>query len=447
MNQNKKVSDRVYKTITKHSLIKDGDSVLVAFSGGADSVCLLYILNTLKNKIGFELLAVHLNHSLRGEAADRDESFAREFCKNLGIELITYKKDVKGYAKEHGISEELAGREIRYSLFFELMRERNLTSLAVGHHNDDQAETVLMHLLRGSGIDGLSGMRHKRDNIIRPLLDITKQEILDFCEAENLCFCTDLTNFETDYNRNKVRLSLIPQMREFNPNISKNLAVTADILADDADFLEIYAEAEFKRTVHENSCNLSEFSALHTAIKRRIVIKMIEMVKNTKRDISADNVNKVLALAEAKNTGKKLKLSGGVVARIEYENLIIEKEKAEFSGFSYVLCLNEKFQIPENGIVISIEECGNGDFCFPKNSKFSVRTRQNGDRICPLGMDGSKKLKDFFIDEKISRQKRDTAVLVLCNDEIALMLYDEKLFFDRRFYKKGNFKININAEV
>lgn len=435
---------KIEKTILKRALINKDENVLVAFSGGADSVCLLYCLKNLEEKFGFKVFAAHLNHGIRGEAADRDEEFSRKFCEKIGVECITSKCNVREYAKYRNISEELAGREMRYSFFFEIMKEKNITKLAVGHHLDDQAETVIMHLLRGSGIDGLSGIKHKRKNIIRPILDLTKQEVLGFCEEEKLSFCTDLTNFETDYNRNRIRLDLIPKMREFNPNISRTLSNTAKILADESDFLQEIADREEKRIVENNSCKVSELLEVHPAIRRRIVRKMIEAVKNTKKDISADYTEKILFMAEEKLTGKEIALGENIIARIQYESLVIEK-KEDIKNFSYEIFAGKTFKIPENGVNIKIEKCTDGSFIFPEDAIFTVRTRENGDRIYPIGMDGSKKLKDFFIDEKVSRPEREKAILLLCDNEIAIVFYDKKFFFDRRFYNKnsGNFDIQF----
>ncbi len=431
-------------TILKNELIKKGEKVLVAFSGGADSVCLLYILKSLEEKLGFKVYACHLNHSLRGLDADRDEEFAKSFCEKIGVEIKTKKCDIKDYARLNNISEELAGREARYSFFFEVMKEKNIEKLAVGHHLDDQAETVLQHLLRGSGIDGLLGIRLIRENVIRPLIDFTKQEILDFCKEEGLDFCTDLTNFEQDYNRNRIRLDLIPKLREFNPNIAKTLSNTAKILADEADFLEETATETKKRIARNNSCEINELLSLHPAVRRRLVRKMIEDVKGTKKDIGWDYTEKILAMAEENNTGKAINLNSNIIARTEYGKLIIEKNE-EIKSFSYEIFQDLDFKIPENGVNILIRKTENGDFCFPENAVFKVRTREAGDRICPLGMTGTKKLKDFFIDEKVSRPEREKAVLVLCNNEIAVVFYDNKTFFDRRFYKKnsGNFRITL----
>ncbi len=442
MSLKKKIIKRVSKKVTDMSLILPGERVLVAFSGGADSVSLLYILNSIKEEIGFELFAVHLNHGLRGAAADKDEAFSEAFCESLGVPLTVFKRDVREYAREHGISEELAGRELRYSLFFDVMKEKNIGKLAVGHHADDQAETVLMHLMRGSGLDGLSGMRYMRDNIIRPMLDVTKEEILELCREEKLEFCTDATNFEAVYSRNKVRIELLPKMNEFNPGISKTLTQTAEILSDEADFLESATTAEYQSIVDGKSCEIKKLKGLHIAIRRRIIRKMTEAAKKSKKDISADFVNKVLELAENAVTGKEISF-GHICARIEYGKLIID-EKCEAESFLEKIKPEEI--VSKNGFCFKIEKVENGDFCFCENAELSIRSRLPGDRIYPLGISGSKKLKDFFIDAKVPRGDREKAVLLLCNNEIAVVFYGEKLFFDRRFYKKGKGTFEIIFE-
>lgn len=419
MNQRNNVIKAVKKVITDNLLIEQGDKVLVAFSGGADSVCLLYILNILKEEMDFKLYAAHLNHSLRGEAAKRDEEFAKHFCEERGILCISEKKDVREYAKEHGISEELAGRDLRYAFFEREMKSLGLNKLAVGHHADDQAETVIQHLMRGSGIDGLSGMRYKKDGKIRPLLDLTKKDILQFCLDEGLSYCTDATNFETEYTRNKVRLELIPKMAEFNPNIVTAIAKTSKILAEEADFLEALAEEEYKK-INNNEIEISKLLSLHTAVLRRVVRRMIESVKNTKKDISFDYTELVISLCKKGETGKEITLCENIIAVVEYGKLKIKKRTEKKSLYKE----------------ISLEEIKEKVFKFPENAKLVLRSRQNGDRIYPLGMKGSKKLKDFFIDEKVLKEVRDEAEILTCNGEIAAVFYGGKTFYDRRFYIK-----------
>lgn len=425
MNRRNKIIETVKRVISDNLLIEQSDKVLVAFSGGADSVCLLYILNSLKEELNFELFAAHLNHSLRGVAAEHDEEFAKAFCEKTGILCITEKKDVRAYAKEHGISEELSGRELRYDFFNREMKERGINKLAVGHHADDQAETVLLHLMRGSGIDGISGMRYKTGEKIRPLLDLTKKDILDFCKEEGLEFCTDHTNFETEYTRNKVRLELIPKMSEFNPNITKSILRASKILADEADFLEITAEKEYRQTVFENEIEISKLLSFHVSVQRRIVRKMIENVKLTQKDISFDYTDKVLELSRKGQTGKEYSLGDNIIAFVEYGKLKIDKVHDKKSLY---------MEIPaDKETLIGKFLINPADFNFRENARLVVRTRQNGDRIYPPGISGSKKLKDFFIDEKVLRRLRDEAVILTCNDEIAAVFYGDKVFYDRRF--------------
>lgn len=447
MSLKKKIIKKIESRLIKELKLRNANSILVAFSGGADSVSLLYILNSIKEKAGFSLYAAHLNHNLRGEAADNDEAFAREFCEKLGVELFVKKEDVRAYAKEHKLSEELAGRELRYSFFEQIMREKNISLLATGHHGDDQAETVIMHLMRGSGIDGISGMRYSRDNIIRPLLDVSKDEIFAFCKEEGIGYCTDATNFETDYSRNKVRLELLPKMQEFNPNIAGTISRTARVLADESDFLDEYADGVYKDIVKDNSVELSKLLDLHMAIRRRIVRKMTEKAAETKKDISYDYVDKTLALVNTGKTGKSINLLSDVTARVEYGNLIIEREY-ELSDFSYKMSIGEEQYIDQTGVRIKICEDENGDFQLPENGNLILRTRQNGDRVYPLGMNGSKKLKDFFIDEKIPRHERNKSLILTCDGEIVMVFYCDKCFYDRRFYKKnnGNARVKIIKE-
>lgn len=444
MNQKKTLEDKVFNFITDNSLITPKDSVLVAFSGGADSVCLLYLLNKLKKHINFKLYAAHLNHGLRGKAAEHDENFCVEFCKKFGVECFVFSEDVRLYAKNHGISEELAGRELRYKHFFDTMESHSISKLSVGHHLNDQAETIMLHLMRGCGIDGLSGMRSIQNNIIRPLLLVSKQEILDYLKEENIVFCTDETNFETVYSRNKVRLELIPKMQEFNENILNSLSNTAAILQGDADFLDEMAQKEFMRLYSDSRCNIEKLLAQNISIRRRIIIKMIAKAKNKSTDISLDYINKILKLSENKKTGKCIDIGDGVFARIEYENLVIEKA-VSYEEFSCSILENSPMPLPYSSSELLLKANPHGKFLFPENASFTIRNKIDGDRFSPLGINGTKKLKDFFIDEKIPRPERQKTVVFLCNEEIAFFICAGKLFYDRRFYNEtnGNYDISI----
>ncbi|MEW8956858.1 tRNA lysidine(34) synthetase TilS, partial [Clostridium sp.] len=216
---------KVRDFVKENNMISKNDKVLVALSGGPDSICLIHILNELKDELGIEILAAHLNHCLRGEDANKDEEYVREFCKSLNIQCYVKRVDINRYAKERALSSEMAGREARYEFFNDLKEEFNINKIAVAHNLNDQAETVLMRLMRGTGIEGLIGIRPVRDNIyIRPILSLNRHEIEAYCEDNKLLPRIDKTNLETIYSRNKVRLELIPYIeKNFNEDIINTL--------------------------------------------------------------------------------------------------------------------------------------------------------------------------------------------------------------------------------
>ena len=214
---------KVYEYIQKNKLIKESEHIIVGLSGGADSVCLLHILHSLSNRLKIKLTAIHINHMLRGQEAKRDENFAINFCKELGIEIITKRIDVLKIAKEEKISEEEAGRNARYSTFYEYKKILGADKIATAHNKNDNAETVIMNIIRGSGLSGLKGIDAKRNDIIRPILDLERKEIVNYCNACNLGFVTDSTNRETKYTRNKIRLKLIKEIDDMFNERSQNI--------------------------------------------------------------------------------------------------------------------------------------------------------------------------------------------------------------------------------
>ena len=204
--KNSNVINKVKQTIKRYDLIKEGDSVLVGLSGGADSVALCHILHTM----GINIVAAHLNHNIRGEEAKRDEEFAKTFAKKLGVRFVSKSVNVRELAKNTGMSDEMAGREARYAFFDDVCKSYGLTKIATAHNRNDRAETILMNLMRGSTMSGLSGIPYKRDNIIRPILDLTRAEIESYCDSMGLLYVTDSTNAADDYTRNKIRHKLLP---------------------------------------------------------------------------------------------------------------------------------------------------------------------------------------------------------------------------------------------
>lgn len=437
---------KVMDFIERHSMIKKGDKIIVALSGGPDSICLIHLLNKLKDEYGIELYAAHVNHGLRGEEADADESYAEEFCRNLGIEFYSKRVDINKMSKELNISSETAGREARYSFFNELKDRLGANKVALAHNSNDQAETVLMRILRGSGMEGLNGIRPVRDGVyIRPILILSRVEIESYCEINKLAPRTDKSNFENIYNRNKVRLELIPYIQEnFNKDIIGTLIRLSSIVVRDNDYIESVAEKKFKQhcsLINDTVTISQKLIEEHEAIISRVLRKAINEVKSNLINIDMIHINDVMDLFTI-GTGKRIDLPDGIQAeniygdiKIYNQNLI--KEKHSFKGTVTLLdkSVNEiplTRNVDEMNVNVSLrlvekgENIKFGEDTFKKyfdydkiKSSISLRYRQEGDRFTPYGMRGSKKIKDLFIDLKIPKDKRDCIPLVCFDEEIA----------------------------
>lgn len=431
--------NEIKNTIKKYRLIEDGDGIVIGLSGGADSVCLTHVLWRLKDELGIRLYTAHMNHCLRGDAADRDESFAVEFSDKLGIECITERKNVKAYAKENSISEEMAGRELRYA-FFECVRKKfSLNKIATAHNKNDNAETILMNFVRGSTITGLCGIPYKRGNIIRPIAEISREEIEAYCHENGLEYVTDATNNELIYTRNKIRLELIPKIQnELNSGFINTVTRNAALISEENDYLEQKAD-EIANLAKNNFISIKNLDC-HIAIKRRVILKMMKYagIKN----ISSDYVEAVIRLVNANKSGSSVNLPGSNIAKIQYNNLFIGCETKKTLPFEYNIPIGTDVYIAELDITVRAEFAeGSGVIKADKNSVITIRNRRDGDFFYPDGMEGKKKLKDYFIDNKIPRDMRDSIGLLTVNNEIACILGKRR---DRRFITDGQgIRINI----
>lgn len=417
---------RVTETIEKNSLIKRGDRVLCAVSGGADSVVLLHVLCSLAKDMGFTLFAAHFNHCIRGSAADRDELFVKELCKKMNVDCVVKKADVPQYARENGYTLEQAGRLLRYEFFNELKADK----VAVAHHMDDQAESIMMHIIRGSGTLGLCGMRYRRGNIIRPLLSVRRADIEKYADENKLSFCTDDTNFIADGTRNKLRLEIIPSIsNNINGGFTEALCAMADIVRKDDDYLCDIAERELALCAVGDGYNRHRLAGLDEPIRRR-AIRIAAVRAGAYADIEQRHVELIEKLLCAR-TGACLHLPH-IIAWTAYEKIYFStREKyvtmSNVNDFCIKFCAGEAIDIPLGRITSVVVE-GNG-FVREKNTAYIdlddlpqdavVRSRRPGDRISPIGISGSKKLKDFFIDRKIERQERNMPLIcsgkeVLC---------------------------------
>ncbi len=436
--------EKFLNTIKTYKLIQKGEGVVIGVSGGPDSICLLHLLWRIRDEYSLKLYGVHLNHQFRGEEARKDALYVKDFCKELNIESFIFSENIDFYAKNKGITFEEAGREWRYKLFDEIAERTGSSKIAVAQNLNDQAETVLMRLMRGSGIEGLSAIDYMRDDkIIRPILNISREEIEKYCEENGLNPRIDKTNFESIYTRNKIRLELIPYMQEnFNPNIIETLARNSDIFREDSDYLNKKAYEIFVNIskIKENvvSIDINKFKENHIAIKRRIIRGAIKKIKGDLKNIALTNIDDIIDLANNSNVGAKLNISGDIIIKLGYNNIDIKNKILEHNkiigDYIYHIELDRKIYLKEIDSTLEVSIISRKDIDYnnkDKNTiyvdahkvkgKLYIRNRRRGDRFSPLGMKGSKKVKDYFINLKVPKELR-SAVPILCDDSNIIWL-------------------------
>lgn len=444
-----KFIDKFLTAIKKHKMITAGDRIIAGVSGGPDSLCLIYALNKLKAKLKIELFAVHINHSIRGKSADMDQQFVEDFCRKLGIQVYSEKILVKQIAGDRKISVEEAGRIARYDCFEKYAKELNANKIAVGHNMNDNSETVLLNLVRGTGIEGLKGIEPVRGMIIRPLIEISRAEIELYCKEEGLNPRIDETNTDSAYTRNRIRNGLIPYIKEnFNPNIIEAINRTAEIIYDENLFVSEVSEAYYSECLQDSDqnsikINLEKFNMLHSAVRKRIIRMAVERLNGSTRAVEKIHIEQVMGLADNAKTGTVCRLNGGIEVIIEYKNLIFIKGKAKKRvDFCYDISIPGKVEIPQVNACLNIKvidvknfkpEAKSSNVCLidkkTVGESLQIRNRRNGDRINPEGMKGTKKLKDYFIDEKIPREQREVIPVVADGQEIIWIIgkrYSEK---------------------
>jgi tRNA(Ile)-lysidine synthase len=431
--------EKVLHTIKQHNMFETGDKVIVAVSGGPDSVCLLHILYRLKEEFNLTLYAAHVNHCLRGEESDKDEEFVKEFCSDLGIECFIRRIDINRLAEEKGLSTESAAREARYEFFEELMKNLSAQKIALAHNANDQAETVLMRIMRGTGMEGIVGIKAVRGNIfIRPIINIKRESIETYCEDNNLVPRIDKTNLESIYTRNKIRLELIPYIKEnFNSDIVTTLNRLADTISMDNFYLENVANEKFKRC-----CKINDKKVIidknafkeHEAVITRILRHALNELKGNLYNVEKVHIYDLINLQKS-GTGKRITLPSSVVGYNNYENIELSIGKPRENNEEekeYTLNINEEnyveafnlrvyMRLVKNNEKIDLKEKSQVKyFDFDKiMGSVTIRARRNGDRFTPFGMKGNKKLKDLFIDLKIPQEERDRIPLICFGKHIA----------------------------
>ncbi|MDQ7794380.1 MAG: tRNA lysidine(34) synthetase TilS [bacterium] len=441
---------RIATAIERLALVEAGQGVLIGVSGGPDSVALLHAMSALASSHGWRLWVGHLDHALRHHEAAADAEYVRELAARLGLEHVAGRTDVAALARQEGLSLESAGRQARYAFFREQARRHGLARVALGHTLDDQAETVLLRLIRGAGVEGLAAMPWMRPlageaepAVIRPLLGMSRDDILEYCAELDLRPRVDTSNESLEFWRNRVRHSLIPLLeQEFAPNIKEILARTAAICREEATLLARDTEQAMAGTLLEMGegrvvFDRDRLGRQHRARARRILRRALA-VAGVAPGLEYGHVEALLGMVSSGAAGAALDLPGGFAAVLETGDRMVVAREWRVAGPSWkagrVLAVPGDTDVPELGVRIrtgwltgdaarrAVEEglsprqaiCDAGALDFP----LLVRSRREGDRFRPLGMQGTRKLKDFFMSAGVPRTDRDRVPLVVSAGQI-----------------------------
>ena len=435
---------KVRKTLKKYNMLSAKERVLVGVSGGPDSVALLHALYRLKEDFGIEIFIGHLNHMFRPKDSNKAENFVKNLAEELGLPFTSKRVNVPQYMKDEKLSAQEAAREVRYCFFIEEAKKSRVAKIAKGHNADDQAETVLMRIIKGSGSRGLGGIPPVRDNkFIRPLIETTREEINDFLKENNLDSILDPSNKETIYLRNQIRIELIPALqKEYNPKIKEELVHLSAIMRDEEAYLdkiveEVLSKVLLLKNKNRIEIDIKSLARLDLAIQRRIIGKAMKCLCKKMRGVSFRHFSDILELIYKRTSGRSLNLPGGLIAKKEYQNLILTNDSGDSrTDFDYsvkVPCTIDietkgasyrfDFKIKEIKDIVKDFKSNKNRYCvfldFDKaGEELVVRNRRPGDRFRPFGMSGTKKLKEYFIDEKIPISERDAIPLLAKNKDV-----------------------------
>lgn len=433
---------KVRNTIEKYRLLEEGDRVVVAVSGGPDSVFLLHVLNELRKGLNLTLIVAHMDHGIRGVESKRDCRFVRDLAGQLGLPFESRSVDVLALAKVKKSSTQQAARDVRYGFFMDTLKKFDAQKVALGHNADDHAETVLMRLIRGAGLKGLCGIPPIRDGIfIRPLIEIERSEIEGFLRENGIEFVIDSSNEEDVYLRNKIRNTLMPVlMKEYNPRIVRSLIHTSEILRKENEFLDKVAlNLLFKTRVSGDdqsvTLDISRLQESGESMQIRVLRKAIESFSGDLGRISFKHLESTMRMLSNKGGNKSLNLPRGIFIEKRYDRLIVRRETKErpfhysFSQIPHRVRLEGigkevEFRVIQPGEDFKLNVHPNVAFMDSGRIRFPIviRNVREGDRFQPMGLKGTKKVKDFFIDSKIPRSIRKQVPLLVFDDLIAWIM-------------------------
>ncbi len=410
---------KIENFIEEKALISYGENVVIGVSGGADSVALFLTLDSLKEKLGLKLFVVHVNHGLRKEAFEEAE-YVKSLCEEREIPFFLYEKDVASVSAELGIGTEEAGRKVRYEAFREVLSNVGGGKIAVAHNSNDRAETMLFNLVRGTGLTGLISIPCERGEIIRPLLCVERREIEGFLKDIEVKFYTDSSNLTDDYTRNRIRNNIIPRLcDEVNSEAVAHMANTAGQLAQLGEFLEKFVDKAYSETVLKSERCLVEFDkkaflSEDPYIQKLLVKNAIDELVPGNRDITSTHIESVIGLLSKEGT-KSVNLPYEIEAVSTYESLSLSTQKVSYEGIFLM----------ETEVLDNYDGFDYGKFQYTKcfdydkiKGYLELRKREQGDYICVNASGGTKKLKDYMIDEKIPQRERDFVPVVACGSDV-----------------------------
>lgn len=419
------ILQKVRKAISDFSLLEKGESVLVSVSGGPDSTALLKILAELSKEFDLKLAVFHLNHMLR-ESASKDEAFVKDLAESLGLKLFSFKVDVRKVAQEEGISIEEAGRKVRYELLQKVSYEEGFQKVALGHTLSDNAETLLMRFVTNSNFEALKGIPPKREIFVRPLIYLTKEEVLSYLDSIGQPYCTDETNLSAENLRSYVRTKIVPLVKEINPSFEQKVFELAASVFEFSDLLERLSKEAEKECVFKTEAGVfiiaDKLEELHPAIAKKVVFRALLLAGLSRKKITKELVSRVLLHARKKSGSFDISPFLRATFKSDSVALLLKSEPKEILPFEVEIPAT--VEIEGAGLVLEARittqrpaELGDGkETCVLDAEKLGrklvIRSFKPGDRMIPLGMSFPKKVHDIFVDEKVPREERKAVPIV-----------------------------------
>ena len=452
--------EKVKSYIEKWNMLEKKDCVIVGVSGGADSICLLLVLLKLREIMGFRMIAVHVNHGIRGKEADADEAYVKEICEKRAVPFENYFADVELIAKNRKQSTEEAGREVRREFFEQAMQKYSGTKIALAHHQNDNAETFFINLARGTGIKGLAGIAPVKGNVIRPLLCLKREEIEEFLEEEGIYYCVDGTNAMDVYTRNRVRNHVLPYMQEqMNAKIVEHMNETMEQIRDVQDFLDEQVCVHWSQTVIEDEDEYTiladKYEGVPKALRPLLLKKALVQLCKREKDLEAVHLRQLEELFE-KQVGRKVDLPYRMEGKRVYQGIRlclkeVAEERNEVEAYFHPEQQKADFRIADKQISCRItcenlEKNNTKRFnCDIIENDICIRTRRQGDYITIHSDGRTQKIKSYFINEKIPQEERDKILLVADGSHILWIVgYRTNPIYEVNMHTKRILEIQID---